>query len=392
MIATGTDIKPVEIVFFMRNVRSRGFFEQMKGRGVRTISPTDFNAVTPDAPNKDRFVIVDAVGVTENELSDSYSLERNPTISFEKLLDRVSMGDRDPDTLSSLASRLARLDRQLTPRDRQTIEAAAGGASLHDLVSDLVAATDPDAAVEAARQATGEPEPSPEAVDRAERQLLEEAARPFAGNPELRQTLVDVRRSYEQTIDTVSADSLIDAGFSSEQAGVLVQSFQEFIEENRDEITALQVLYERPYRQRLSYRDIKELADALEAPPRSWTTDRLWDAYRRLDESRVRGSGQRVLADVVSLVRHAIGATGELCAIRRPGTRTLPGLAGHAADRRPRTSPPSSAAGWKTSATTSPAASAWTSATSSTPPSTSKAASPAPMTCSGKTYSQSSKS
>ena len=115
MIATGTDIKPVEIVFFMRNVRSRGFFEQMKGRGVRTISPTDFNAVTPDSPNKDRFVIVDAVGVTENELSDSYSLERKPTISFEKLLDLVSMGDRDPDTLSSLASRLARLDRQLTP-------------------------------------------------------------------------------------------------------------------------------------------------------------------------------------------------------------------------------------------------------------------------------------
>ena len=159
MIATGTDIKPVEVVFFMRNVRSRGFFEQMKGRGVRTISPTDFNAVTPDAANKDRFVIVDAVGVTENELSDSYSLERNPTISFEKLLDRVSMGDRDPDTLSSLASRLARLDRQLTPRDRQTIEAAAGGASLHDLVSDLVAATDPDAALDAARQATGAAEP-----------------------------------------------------------------------------------------------------------------------------------------------------------------------------------------------------------------------------------------
>ena len=312
MIATGTDIKPVEIVFFMRNVRSRGFFEQMKGRGVRKISATDFNAVTPDAPNKDRFVIVDAVGVTENELSDSYSLERNPTISFEKLLDRVSMGDRDPDVLSSLASRLARLDRQLTPRDRQTIEAAAGGASLHDLVSGLVAATDPDAALDAARQATGAAEPPEEAVEQAQRRLLEDAALPFAGNPELRQTLVDVRRSYEQTIDTVSADSLIDAGFSSEQAGVLVESFREFIEENRDEIAALQLLYERPYRQRLGYSQIKELADALQAPPRSWTTDRLWEAYRRLDESRVRGSGQRVLADVVSLVRHAIGKTDEL--------------------------------------------------------------------------------
>ena len=312
MIATGTDIKPVEIVFFMRNVRSRGFFEQMKGRGVRTISPTDFNAVTPDARNKDRFVIVDAVGVTENELSDSYSLERKPTISFEKLLDLVSMGDRDPDTLSSLASRLARLDRQLTPRDRQTIEDAAGGTPLQDLVSGLTVATDPDAALDAARQSTGEQEPPEEAVDQARWRLLEDAVRPLARNPELRQTLVDVRRSYEQTIDTVSSDSLIAAGFSGEQAGVLVRSFQEFIEQNRDEITALQVLYERPYRRRLSYGQIKELADALEAPPRSWTTDRLWEAYRRLDETRVRGSGQRVLADIVSLVRHAIGETDEL--------------------------------------------------------------------------------
>ena len=155
MIATGTDIKPVEVVFFMRNVRSRSFFEQMKGRGVRTISATDFNAVTPDAPNKDRFVIVDAVGVTEAELSDSYSLERSPTLSFDKLLDMVGMGNRDPDLLSSLASRLARLDRQLTSRDRQTVEAAARGASLQDLVSGLVKATDPDAALEVAQQATG---------------------------------------------------------------------------------------------------------------------------------------------------------------------------------------------------------------------------------------------
>ena len=117
MIATGTDIKPVEIVFFMRNVRSRSFFEQMKGRGVRVISSkTDFQAVTPDAENKDRFVIVDAVGVTENELSESYSLDRQPTVSFDKLLDLVAMGNREPETLSSLASRLARLDRHLSSR------------------------------------------------------------------------------------------------------------------------------------------------------------------------------------------------------------------------------------------------------------------------------------
>ena len=72
------------------------------------------------------------------------------------------------------------------------------------------------------------------------------------------------------------------------------------------------MLYERPYRRRLRYADIKQLTDALQAPPRSWTTDRLWQAYQRLDQSRVRGSGQRQLADIVSLVRYAIGEADEL--------------------------------------------------------------------------------
>ena len=312
MIATGTDIKPVEVVFFMRNVRSRSFFEQMKGRGVRTISATDFNAVTPDAHNKERFVIVDAVGVTETELSDSYSIDRQPTVPFDKLLDLVGMGNRDSEVLSSLASRLARLDRHLTSTDRKAIEEASQGLPLRTLISGLVAAADPDAAVNAVRQATGQDDPPETAVAEAGHQLLEDAARPFAANPDLRQRLVDIHRSYEQTIDTVSADSLIEAGFSDDQAKAIVQSFREYIEKNRDEITALQVLYERPYRQRLSYADIKALADALVSPPRSWTTERLWEAYRQLDKSKVRGSGQRTLADIVSVVRYAIGGTDEL--------------------------------------------------------------------------------
>ena len=312
MIATGTDIKPVEIVFFMRNVRSRSFFEQMKGRGVRTISTTDFEGVTPDAKNKLRFVIVDAVGVTETELSDSYTLDRKKTVPFDKLLDLVSMGSRDPDALSSLASRLARLDRQLSARDREAIESAADGASLPDLISGLIRATDPDAALEAAQLATGQEEPEEAAVAQARQELLESGALPFAANPELRQLLVEIHRSYEQTIDTVSADELIEAGYSDDQAGRVVQSFQAFIEENRDEIIALQLLYERPYRQRLRYEDIKELADRLRLPPRALTTERIWQAYQQLDQSRVRGSGQRVLSDIVSLVRYAIGVEEEL--------------------------------------------------------------------------------
>ena len=312
MIATGTDIKPVEIVFFMRNVRSRNFFEQMKGRGVRTISQTEFNSVTPDAKDKDRFVIVDAVGVTESELGESFSLDRHPTVPFDKLLDLVAMGNREPDTLSSLASRLARLDRRLSPQDRQAVEDLAEGATLKELVSDLLNATDPDAALDAAREATGQDDPPEEAIGEAEKELLERAAKPFAANPEFRQRLIEIHRAYEQTIDTVSQDTLIRAEFSGAEADELTRSFREYIEEHRDEITALQVLYQRPYSQRLSLDEIKALADSLQSPPRSWTPARLWGAYEQLDRDRVRGSGQRVLTDIVSLVRYAVGADDEL--------------------------------------------------------------------------------
>ena len=312
MIATGTDIKPVEIVFFMRNVRSRNFFEQMKGRGVRTISDTDFTAVTPDAQSKERFVIVDAVGVTEASLGDTYTLDRRRTVPFDKLLESVSLGDRDPEVLTSLASRLARLNRRLSPADRASIESAANDVPLRELIAALANADDPDAALDAAQAATGLDDPPESAVVEARRQLLEDAARPFAANPDLRQRLTDVHRAYEQTIDTVSSDSVIEAGFTVAHADAMVKSFREYVEANQDEITALQVLYARPYAQRLRHADIRALADALRSPPRSWTTERLWEAYRRLDRSKVRGSGQRQLADIVSVVRYAIGDADEL--------------------------------------------------------------------------------
>ena len=166
--------------------------------------------------------------------------------------------------------------------------------------------------MKAAQQATGQDDPPDEAIAKAEKELLEAAAKPFAANPELRQRLIEIHRAYEQTIDTVSQDVVLRAEFSGAEADALTRSFREYIEENRDEITALQVLYQRPYRQRLSYADIRSLADALQSPPRSWTNDQLWDAYRQLDQTKVRGSRQRVMADIVSLVRYAIGADDEL--------------------------------------------------------------------------------
>lgn len=314
MIATGTDIRPLEIVFFMRSVRSRGFFEQMKGRGTRTITPDDLQAVTPDARVKTHFIIVDAVGLSEEEMSDTQPLERKRTVSFEKILEAVSFGNREPDVLSSLASRLARLDHQLTDEDRKLVEETAGQ-PLAAITKGLVEALDPDVQADAARASTGAAEPSADQVAQAAAKLLTDAAKPIAANPKLRIQLAEIRRSYEQTIDKITKDELISAGLdpaAKEKAQSMVRSFEEFIEQHKDEITALQILYSRPYKQRLTFKEIKELAETIERPPRAWTPERLWHAYEALDRSKVRGSGSRVLTDIVSLVRFAIHQQDEL--------------------------------------------------------------------------------
>ncbi|MDP2675316.1 MAG: type I restriction-modification enzyme R subunit C-terminal domain-containing protein [Dehalococcoidia bacterium] len=317
MLATGTDIRPLEVVMFMRAVKSRTFFEQMKGRGVRVVDTAELRAVTPDAASKTHFVIVDCVGLCEENLTDSQPLERQPTIPFHKLLQAVAFGSTDPDVISSLAGRLARLDRQLGAPERLALE-RDGGMSLKAITTHLVEALDPDRQAGAARTAAGLPEdaePSPERVEEAARRLLREAAAPLAGNPSLRQRLVDLKQHFEQTIDTVSRDAVLEAAFSPaarERANELVVSFEQFIREHKDEITALQVLYSRPYRERLRPVAIRELADVIEAPPRSWTPEQLWRAYEALDQSKVRGSAGRVLTDVVALVRFALRQDDEL--------------------------------------------------------------------------------
>ena len=279
MIATGTDVRPLECVMFLREAKSRSLFEQMTGRGTRVVTATELKAVTPDADAKTHFIIVDAVGVCETELVDSHPLEKKPSVSFEKLLDAVAFGNREKDVLSSLASRLARLDRQLNKEDQQIIAGVAGGKPLAAITHGLVDALDSDNQIEAARKATGVEEPPPEAIEKAATALLAEAAKPLATNPALRNKLIELKKSYEQTIDTITKDEVLEAGFSAaakEKARSVVESFEKFIQEHKDEITALQILYSRPYSQRLTLKGIKDLASTIEKPPRGWTPQVLW--------------------------------------------------------------------------------------------------------------------
>jgi type I restriction enzyme R subunit len=313
MIATGTDVKPIEMVVFMRMVRSRAFFEQMKGRGVRVIDDHELRNVTPDAVHKDRFVLVDAVGVTETTLIEATPLERKRGVALHKLLHQVGMGHASEELVSTLASRLARIDARMSPDQRTRIEEAAG-CSLSSLEHGLVDAIDPDRQVAEARRLSAQPEPDDAAIDRARTELFARALRPLA-RPELRDALVDVQASFDQVIDEINQDTVTRAEFvvdAADRASDTVTSFRRFLEENRDEITALQVLYSRPYAQRLTYRDVKELAEAIGRPPHRWTPERLWDAYETLDASKVRGSAGTVLTNVVSLVRFALDLDDEL--------------------------------------------------------------------------------
>ena len=316
MISTGTDIKPLECLIFLRDVKSQVYFEQMKGRGTRTISSTDFRAVTPDAAHKTHFVIVDAVGVCERDKTDTKPLERKRNVSFEKLVKSVALGVRSEKTLTSLAGRLARLDRELSDKDRMELKKAAGDKPLKQIMNALLDAVDPDKQQAKAREIFKTEKPTEEQAKLATKELTKAACLPF-DNPKFRNALIDIKKRNEQIIDELSKDSVLFAGGDSgatERASRVADSFKQFIEENKDELMALQIIYGKPYGKRhLTYEEIKQLAEAIEKPPYHLTPDLVWQAYELLERSKVKGAGpQKLLTNIISLVRFALGESSIL--------------------------------------------------------------------------------
>lgn len=308
MIATGVDVKPIECLIFMRDVRSKNYFEQMKGRGTRTLGKDDLQKVTPSATeNKDHFVIVDAVGVTKSKKSDTRSLERKPTVSLKELMLNVAMGAKDADTLTSLANRIVRLNSRMTPGERKdfvkTVGIPAGTAAQR-----LLDAFDEDVILAKAQTDTGDPEPDEAAIKAAQKALAKEATEPFY-RPEVRDFIENVRRSHEQLIDNVNLDSVISAKYDTDmqaESGRVIQSFRAFIEENRDEIIALRILYDQKYKDRpMAIAGLKALYEKLKA--RGVTIERLWDCYAIQKPDRVKRGAMSQLTDLISIVRFEMG-------------------------------------------------------------------------------------
>ena len=319
MIATGTDVKSLECLLFMRDVKSHSYFEQMKGRGTRTLGSDDLRKVTPSAVgNKTHFVIVDAIGVTKSLKTDSRPLERKPSVSLKDLMMGVVMGDRNEDTLLSVASRLTRLEKQLTPDERSRFAKLTGGTSINQMVNSLLEVDNPDCQeqkVRALHPEAGEGEGYPPAwLDEARDQLADEATRPF-DSAELREYIETVRQQHDQVIDHLNLDNVRFSGWdvnARDQAADVVQQFRTYLEAHKDDITALQLFYGEPYRRReLTHRLVKELYEKLKADQPVLMPARIWLAYQALSSTKIPSPKSELVA-LVSLIRHVLEIDAEL--------------------------------------------------------------------------------
>ena len=312
MIATGTDVKAIECVFFMRDVRSGTYFEQMKGRGARSMDDASFTSLTPDATHKDRFVIVDAVGVTEHDFVDAAPLERTKTVPLKTLLEKAATFTITADETASLASRLARLSRELTPTENAELTALAG-TPLQDITQQLVRIADPDTLAGVIENAPLDKDGKKD-TKKAMSDFIEQIITPIASNPQLRQRILEIRLSHDLIFDEGNKDELLDARgvVDTSKAKSLVESWIKYVEDNKDEITAIQMLYSKPKNVSITYKEIKELAERIRRPHPTWTVDVLWNAYLALEPTKVRKSAVHTTTDLVSLVRFTLGQMNEL--------------------------------------------------------------------------------
>lgn len=317
MIATGTDVKPIECLVFMRDVKSKNRFEQMVGRGTRTLSKEDLQDVSPSAStNKTHFVIIDAVGVTKSIKTETRPLERKPTVLFKDLLMRAVTGTRDEDTLTSLANRLVRLNNEMTNSERDKVPEFTEGISMWDLSQNLLDSYDEDIINEKVKEKLKKEDISKEEIKEIRNELIDDSTKPFA-NAELREYLLKLKSKHDQIIDKDNIDSVIYAGWDRDAknyAEDTIESFQNFIEENKDEITALQVIYNQSYKDRQLTLDIvNELYEKMQEYNHFLTIDNLWNQYEKLEPKKVKGTSEvKKLSDLVSLVRFALKQDEEL--------------------------------------------------------------------------------
>ncbi|MFF4605778.1 DEAD/DEAH box helicase family protein [Streptomyces sp. NPDC001339] len=312
MIATGTDVRALECVIFLRDVRSAVLFEQMKGRGARTIDATELREVTPDAATtvrKNRFLLIDPVGVTDSPRLDARPLvpaEGDRRLSLSKLLDKTGTKTIGAGEAEVLAGRLARLNQQLTDEDRQLLASVAGGRSLSEIAGGIMRAADPD------RQERLTDEEGPAAA----RKAIEDAIAPLTGSPELRRQILDLRRDKDYVIDEFTSVTVTDIKETSreERAEEHLAAWRRLLEDERDQITAVSIALNSPRKvtPTEAYASLNELAARIQRPQYAWTPDILWGYYEDLGKATARPGKEAGVPDLISLIRYELGVDEEL--------------------------------------------------------------------------------
>ncbi len=322
MIATGTDIRPLEILLFMRDVKSRSYYEQMKGRGTRTCSVEELKAKgTPTAKfSKDHFIIIDAIGVEQSQKTDSRPLEKAPGISLKDIMTTVAMGNTSEDMLTTLANRLIRLDRQLLEKDKIKFAEQANGFTINHVVKQLLNVYDPDTIQKQEKDIRLDlighpPIEIDNAITTAHKELIEQAVAVFH-NPDLRDFIVDIRKKYDQIIDIINIDAVTKIGWVKEHDLIndaLITDFKTWIESHKDEITALQIFYAQDYKHRtFTYKMIKDLCEKIKTEKPQLAPLAVWRAYEQLEKAN--GSAKNELMALVALIRRVVGIDASLTA------------------------------------------------------------------------------
>ena len=295
LVATGTDVKPLEVLIFMRDVASEPLYIQMKGRGVRTIDDEVLRNVTPNAFSKDCFFLVDAVGVTESHktVPGGGTGPQGPTITLKRLLELLTHGHVSDENLLTLAAKLPRIDRKCNDSQRNAFQELAH-ASMREISANIYEAFERGSL------------PPYEDVNESnnERKALVAS---LTHHPEVRHYLLILAAGFLETLQP-GEDSLISKGFSQEEAQEVTSAFEKYCDEHKDEIEALRMIYNNDG-EPLTYVILKDLENKLRMANNKFQTSRLWNCYTIVNPQSVKKyttkEEKEALTNIIQLVRFA---------------------------------------------------------------------------------------
>ncbi len=301
LVATGTDVKPLEVVLFMKDVHSDVLYTQMKGRGCRVISDDKLKEVTPNADTKECYYIVDAVGVTESEKhipKPGVGPGPKRPLSLEHLLERLAHNEVSDDNLTLLRDYCSTINRRyeesvLFGRHLDYFITSYGFAP-RKLANDINTAFSEGTLVEYI---------SPSHDNTARMALIY----CLIGNLQARNKLLEMQRGY--MVESGDDDKVLYAGFSKESAKTYIENFEKYLEDNKDSIEALRIMYNSEDTL-ITHEMLMELQDRLLAESRQYGAYQIWKNYKLLDEQgdveALDGKANvNALTNLIQIVRYA---------------------------------------------------------------------------------------